>query len=140
MLDVAEFTTLHHDSWEMSSQNWSENFREHFTKRRGYDPLPWTPAMFGIPVGSVEETERFLWDLRRTARELVYENNVLRMKELGAARGLDFSTEAYDLNPAGDLYLFRAANVPMGEFWSRGYGFDADFSRWKNISNIAFQR
>ena len=135
MLDVAEFTTLHHDSWEMSSQNWSENFREHFTKRRGYDPLPWTPAMFGIPVESVEKTERFLWDLRRTARELVYENNVLRMKELGAARGLDFSTEAYDLNPAGDLYLFRAANVPMGEFWSRGYGFDADFSVFEAVSS-----
>ncbi len=135
MLDVAEFTTLHHDSWEMSSQNWSENFREHFTKRRGYDPLLWTPAMFGIPVGSVEETERFLWDLRRTARELVYENNVLRMKELGKERGLDFSTEAYDLNPAGDLYLFRAADVPMGEFWSRGYGFDADFSVFEAVSS-----
>ena len=135
MLDVAEFTTLHHDSWEMSSQNWSENFREHFTKRRGYDPLPWTPAMFGIPVGSVEETERFLWDLRRTARELVYENNVLRMKTLGKERGLDFSTEAYDLNPAGDLYLFRAADVPMGEFWSRGYGFDADFSVFEAVSS-----
>ncbi|MBQ9874288.1 MAG: hypothetical protein IJM30_07475 [Thermoguttaceae bacterium] len=129
------FTTLHHDSWEMSSQNWSEHFRDLFRAKRGYDPLPWTPAMFGVPVGSVEKTERFLWDLRRTAQELVYENNVERMKKLGAEYGLNFSTEAYDLNPAGDLYLFRAADVPMCEFWAKGYGFETTFSVIEAVSS-----
>ncbi len=128
LIDIGRFTTLHHDSWEMSSQNWSEHFREMFIEKRGYDPLRWTPAMFGIPVESVEQTERFLWDLRRTAQELVYENNVVRMKELAAERGLNFSTEVYDLNPAGDLYLFRAADIPMCEFWAKGYGFETSFS------------
>ena len=112
LFEVAKFTTLHHDSWEMSSQNWSENFRQLFFDKRGYDPLLWTPVMFGVPVESVEQSERFLWDLRRTAQELVYDNNVERMKKLGAEHGLTFSTEAYDLNPAGDLYLFRAADAP----------------------------
>lgn len=128
LFEVAKFTTLHHDSWEMSSQNWSENFRQLFFDKRGYDPLLWTPVMFGVPVESVEQSERFLWDLRRTAQELVYDNNVERMKKLGAEHGLTFSTEAYDLNPAGDLYLFRAADVPMCEFWAKGYGFETTFS------------
>ncbi|MBQ6617616.1 MAG: hypothetical protein IJH67_14750 [Thermoguttaceae bacterium] len=134
-LAVGKFTTLHHDSWEMSSQNWSENFRRHFIEKRGYDPLPWTPVMFGVPVESVEKSERFLWDLRRTAQELVYENNVEYMKRLGAKRGLNFSTEAYDLNPAGDLYLFRSADVPMGEFWSHNYGLNSEFSVIEAVSS-----
>ena len=135
LLDVAKFSTLHHDSWEMSSQNWSEHFRELFQKSRGYDPLTRAPAIFGRIVGNVEETERFLWDLRRVGQELVYDNNVLRMKELAAERDLKFSTEAYDLNPAGDLWLFRAADVPMCEFWSDGYGFDSRFSVFEAVSS-----
>ena len=58
-------TDIHFDSWEMSSQNWSEHFRDEFRSRRGYDPLPFLPAMLGRAVGSVETSERFLWDLRR---------------------------------------------------------------------------
>lgn len=135
LFKVADFTTLHHDSWEMSSQNWSENFRRLFMEKRGYDPLLWTPVMFGVPVDSVEKSERFLWDLRRTAQELVFENNVALMKELGAKHGLTFSTEAYDLNPAGDLYLFRAADVPMCEFWAKGYGFETTFSVIEAVSS-----
>jgi len=45
-------TTLHFDSWEMSSQNWSEKFREEFQQRRSYDPLRYLPAMLGQVVGS----------------------------------------------------------------------------------------
>jgi len=68
-------TALHLDSWEMSSQNWSANFRNEFEKRRGYDPQPFFPAYTGLLVGSREKTERFLWDLRKTAQELVIENH-----------------------------------------------------------------
>ena len=134
VLERAKFSTLHHDSWEMSAQNWSEHFRELFRERKGYDPIKWAPVLFGVPVQSVEASERFLWDLRNVAQQLVYENNVLRMKELAAERGLSFSEEAYDLNPAGDLYLFRAADMPMCEFWAKGFGFDATFSVVEAVS------
>lgn len=134
-IGTGKFSGFHHDSWEMSSQNWSEHFRDLFIQKRGYDPLPWTPVMFGVPVDSVDKSERFLWDLRRTAAELVYENNVSYMKQRAAEKGLEFSTEAYDLNPAGDLYLFRSADVPMGEFWSKGYGLDTDFSVFEAVSS-----
>lgn len=135
ILATTKFSTLHHDSWEMSSQNWSEHFRELFMQSRGYDPLLWTPAMFGVVLDSVEATERFLWDLREVAADLILKNNVLRMKELAAERGAEFSTETYDLNPAGDLRLFSAADLPMCEFWSNGYGFDSRFSVFEAVSS-----
>ena len=121
-------TTLHFDSWEMSSQNWSGKFREEFATRRGYDLTRFLPAMIGRVVDATEISERFLWDLRQTAQELVVENHVLRLKELGRRHGLDLSLEPYDLNPCSDLTLGNVADVPMCEFWSKGWGFSTEFS------------
>jgi hypothetical protein len=125
-------TTIHFDSWEMSSQNWSEHFREEFRQRRGYDPLRLLPAMLGHVVESVAVSERFLWDLRRTAQELTVENHAMRLEELARRHGLMLSIEPYDLNPAGDLALGGAADVPMCEFWSRG--FNTYFSAFEAVS------
>jgi len=119
-------TMLHFDSWEMSSQNWSPAFRAEFQKRRGYDPLKFLPALSGRIVGSPETSERFLWDLRRTAQELVVENHVGYLKTLAHKNGLALSVEPYDMNPAGDLTLGRVADVPQCEFWNSG--FDTAFS------------
>ncbi|MCX6894407.1 MAG: glycosyl hydrolase, partial [Verrucomicrobia bacterium] len=114
-------STLHFDSWEMSSQNWSEQFRAEFQRRRGYDPLRFLPAYTGRVVDSAETTERFLWDLRQTAQELVIENHVTRLKTLAHKNDLSFSLEPYDMNPTADLSLGAVADVPMCEFWWLGY-------------------
>ncbi len=58
------WTMLHIDSWEMGAQNWTATFREEFIRRCGYDLLPFLPAHTGRVVGSVELSERFLWDVR----------------------------------------------------------------------------
>jgi hypothetical protein len=121
-------TTLHFDSWEMSSQNWSGKFREEFLKRRKYDLLNMLPTMSGHVVDSLGQSERFLWDLRQTAQELVVENHAQRLKALGRKHGLKFTIEPYDLNPASDLELGGAADVPGCEFWSKGYGYSTEFS------------
>ncbi len=124
----AGWTMLHIDSWEMGSQNWSEKFREEFRRRRGYDPLPYLPAMTGRIVESLEVSERFLWDLRQTAQELVIENHAQRLKALGRKHGFGLSIEPYDMNPCSDLSLGGVADIPMCEFWAQGYGFDSAFS------------
>jgi hypothetical protein len=121
-------TTLHFDSWEMSAQNWSGNFREEFRKRRGYDLLRYLPAYSGMVVDSVEVTERFLWDVRQTASELVIENHAERLRDLAHRSGLKFSVEPYDMNPAADLALGAPADVPMCEFWAEGDGYDTAYS------------
>jgi hypothetical protein len=124
----AGWTMLHLDSWEMSAQNWSAAFRTEFRRRRGYDPLRYLPAVTGRVVESIEITERFLWDLRQTAQELVVENYAGRLKELGRRRGFGLSIEPYDMNPCADLELGSVADVPMGEFWANGLGFDTAYS------------
>lgn len=118
---VGGLTMLHFDSWEMGAQNWSPEFRAEFQKRRGYDPLDYLPAFAGQIVDSPETTERFLWDVRHTASELVIENHVGHLADLAHQHGLTLSVEPYDLNPAGDLSLGRVADVPQCEFWYRGF-------------------
>jgi hypothetical protein len=120
------WTSLHIDSWEMGAQNWSGAFREEFRKHRGYDPLRYMPAVTGRVVESLEVSERFLWDLRQTAQELVIENHAQHLKELGRRHGLGLSIEPYDMNPCADLSLGAVADVPMCEFWL--YGFNSFFT------------
>lgn len=111
-------TTIHLDSWEMSSQNWTASFRKEFQKRRGYDPQPFYPAWLGMVVASREKTERFLWDMRKTSQELVLDEHAGVIKQLAHQRGLLYSNEPYDMNPAGNIDLGSLADIPMCEFWS----------------------
>ena len=122
------WTMLHIDSWEMGAQNWTRAFRDEFRRRRAYDLLPFLPTYTGRVVGSMERSERFLWDMRFTSQELVLENHAGRLKELARKHGFRLSIEPYDMNPASDLDLGAVADVPMCEFWSEGYGFDTAYS------------
>lgn len=124
----AGWTMLHIDSWEMGAQNWTSRFREEFRTRRGYDPQPYYPAYAGYIVASPEISERFLWDVRLTSQELVLDYHAGYVKTLGRRYGFGLSIEPYDMNPCADLTLGAVADVPMCEFWSDGYGFDAAFS------------
>ena len=119
---------LHMDSWEMGSQNWTPHFRAEFIKRRGYDPLPFYPVYAGRIVDNEEISERFLWDLRQTAQELVLEYHAQAVKKYAHKNGMSLSIEPYDMNPTADLELGAVADVPMSEFWSKGYGFNSSFS------------
>ena len=119
---------LHMDSWEMGAQNWTGQFREEFTKRRGYDPLPFYPVYNGTIVESESISERFLWDLRQTSQELALQNHAGYVKRCANKNGMGLSIEPYDMNPNSDLELGSIADVPMAEFWSAGYGFNAVFS------------
>lgn len=121
-------TTLHFDSWEMGSQNWTGAFRSEFKARRGYDPLPFLAVLNGHVVNTPRASERFLWDLRETAQELVHQNHMQVLRTYAHRHGLQLSMQMYDLNPTADLTLGAAADVPMGEFWSKGLGFSSDFS------------
>ncbi len=119
---------LHMDSWEMGAQNWSDNFREEFENRRGYDLLPFLPVYAGEIVDNKEISERFLWDLRMTAQELILENHATYIKKLGQQYELGLSIEPYDMTPCADLDLGAVADVPSCEFWFKGHGFNSSFS------------
>ena len=110
--------STHIDSWETGSQNWTPNFREEFTRLRGYDPMPLLPVLSGRVVDSLEISERFLWDVRMTVNDLLTENYAGHLRELAHRHGRRLSIEAYDGSPTDDLTYAGRADEPMGEFWS----------------------
>ena len=116
---------FHVDSWECGTQNWSPVFREEFKRRRGYDPLPYLPAMAGVPVESVDGSERFLRDVRTTIAELIRDNFYGTMAALAREQGCAFSAESVAPTMVSDGMLhFAEADTPMGEFWLRSPGND----------------
>lgn len=128
--------STHIDSWETGSQNWTPRMREQFTRLRGYDPLFWLPVTAGRPVGSLELSERFLWDLRLTVHDLIMSEYVDAMRELANARGLRLSIEAYG-EPAIDLEYAGRADEPMSEFWTHGaYGGSSTLSVMSSAAHV----
>lgn len=108
------------DSYEVGSQNWTPALREEFTRRRGYDPLPWLVTLTGRVVDNLERSERFLWDYRRTIAELFHENYFDYFTELCHRNGLTSSVEPYGNGTFNDLRAGASFDVPMGEFWLDG--------------------
>ncbi len=111
----------HIDSWEVGYQNWTPGFRAAFRQRRGYDPLLYLPAFGGRVVESIEVTERFLWDVRRTIADLVTENYAATMTRLAHGHGLKLSMEGYSSlggGPFDSLDYGGQVDLPMGEFWN----------------------
>jgi hypothetical protein len=121
----------HVDSWdaEIGCQNWTLDFREQFQARRGYDPLPYLLILTGRAIESGEQSERFLWDFRRTIADLLLENFADRLRELSHEHGLTVSIEGYGAGPLDELAYGGRADVPMGEFW---LGDDAS-----NVPNVS---
>ncbi|MDR3709624.1 MAG: glycosyl hydrolase [Capsulimonadaceae bacterium] len=74
-------------------QNWTDNMRSEFSRRRGYDPLTMMPVLCGHIVTSLDASERFLWDLRRTVSDLRAENFVGRIERICDDRSLKLIVE-----------------------------------------------
>lgn len=114
--DVLKFFYI--DSWECGSQNWSSQFREEFIKRRQYDPLKYLPAMAGIPVKSIDESERYLYDIRQTITELVNDKFFVTLRNIAHSNGYVFTAESVAPTMLGDGMLhYSKVDVPMSEFW-----------------------
>jgi hypothetical protein len=109
---------IHIDSWEAEGQNWTAGFAEEFRKRRGYALTPWLPVLTGHAVGSVELTERFLRDLRRTVGEVTLANYIDRLRERIAPYGIHFSCEPYGRLCVNSLEYGGRSDFPIGEFWT----------------------
>jgi hypothetical protein len=109
---------FHIDSWECGSQNWSPVFSEEFEKRRGYDLLPYLPAMTGLPVENIQVSEGFLYDIRRTISELIADNFYGTMAEQARAKGCLFSSESVAPVMVSDaMQHYSKVDIPMGEYW-----------------------
>ncbi|MDB5325126.1 MAG: glycoside hydrolase family 2, partial [Phycisphaerales bacterium] len=110
------------DSYERGPQNWTDGFMTDFQKRYGYDPLPYLPAMTGRVVGSVDQSDRFLWDLRRMVADRIAEDYVGGLKDICGKNGLKLWLENYGHwgFPSEFLKYGGATDEVAGEFWCGG--------------------
>lgn len=110
------------DSYEMGSQNWTDGFEDRFVVKFGYNPKKYLPVFSGRVVGSVEESERFLWDLRRSVADAVAYEYTGGLREASNEDNLQLWLENYGHwgFPSEFLMYGGQSDLVSGEFWNEG--------------------
>ena len=111
---------LHTDSWEIEGLNWTPALRAEFQKRRGYDLLPFLPALAGKIVDSRETSDRFLADFRKTIGDLGIDNHYRLFRDNAHRHGLEIHPESGGPHavPIDAQRCLGWDDVPMSEFWA----------------------
>jgi hypothetical protein len=128
--DRTTFRIITMDSWEKGGQDFTDNFIDSLKARFGYDPVPFLPALTGYLVGSPEQSERFLWDVRLLASEMV-SRSIFYFNEVIHQHGLYTWAQNYgDWGfPSEALLYGKHADYVSGEFWPGG-----DYFRYIDIA------
>ncbi len=109
------------DSIEVGPQNWTDKMLDEFQQRRGYDARPWLPALTGVVIKSTADTDRFLWDFRRTIGQLLAENHYGTISDTLHAHGLGYYGEALEQHRPSlgdDMEMRSKTDIPMGAMWT----------------------
>ena len=116
----AKLIGLSMDSAESGAQNWTADFPAQFRQRRGYDLLRYLPTMAGRVVGSADQSDRFLYDLRRSIADTMSDEYFGTMTKLCHADGMTFMAQAPGIAtgiPGDNIQSKGRTDIPMGEFW-----------------------
>ena len=134
------------DSWEAGTANWTDNLITEFTRRRGYDPIPWLPVLAGRVIESAEASEGFLWDFRETLGDMLAEYHYDQITDILHQRGMGHYGESHEEGRAfiGDgMEVKRSNDVPMSAMWTQKpgvnkeqYGYDADIRESASVAHI----
>lgn len=110
------------DSYETGGQNFTDGFLDDFRARYGYDPLPFLPVYKGYVVQSEDQSDRFLWDLRRLIADKVAYDYVGGLRDVSHKHGLTTWLENYGHwgFPGEFLQYGGQSDEIGGEFWSEG--------------------
>ncbi len=120
--DRKTFKVVVQDSYETGGQNFTDGFLEEFKGRYGYDPLPYLPVYRGYVVNSPQESDRFLWDLRRMIADKVAYDYVGGLRDVSHQYGLTTWLENYGhWGFPGEFLMYGGQSDEIGgEFWSQG--------------------
>lgn len=127
MLGKPGISYLLTDSIEVGPQNWTAGMFSDFQRLRGYDMRPWLPALTGVIIKSTDDTDRFLWDFRRTIGQLLAENHYGEIASDLHSHGMRYYSEALEMHRPSlgdDMEMRSHADVPMGALWT--YPADGD--------------
>ena len=109
------------DSIQVGAANWTPSLIAQFKRLRGYDPTPWLPTLTGTLIGSRDQSDKFLYDFRRTLGDLLATEHYGTIAEVSHANDLKVYGEAFENGrPAlgDDIALRRYADVPMAALWT----------------------
>jgi hypothetical protein len=109
------------DSYEVrDARDWTPDFIEGFTRRRGYDPRPYLPVLADWTVLDSEISGRFLHDYKKTVSDLIIDEHFVETNEILDEFGLLLLAEGGHGGYArvDPLKALGAADIPMGEFWN----------------------
>lgn len=134
------------DSYEAGPQTWTDRMMEEFRDRKGYELTKWLPALTGMILDSADDTERFLFDWRRSIGEMIAEyhydlqNEIL--KDYGMRRYTE-SHENYRAFLADGMDCKRYAEIPMAAFWMQykqgrifNSRFEADIRESASVAHV----
>ena len=134
------------DSWEAGSQNWTDNMLAQFRKLRGYDATPWLPVLTGRIVESAEQSDRFLWDFRKTIADLIATEHYGQLEETLHERGMRHYGESHESGRAfvaDGMEVKKMNEVPMSAMWTQRpgvnkpqYGYNADDRESASVAHI----
>lgn len=109
------------DSYEAGIANWTSKARAEFGRRRGYDMRRWMPALAGEILESAQETDRFLFDWRKTLGELMAENLYGKLADTMRAKGMQTYYESHEtcrVMLSDGMDIKRNCDIPMGAMWA----------------------
>ncbi|SDD19905.1 alpha-L-rhamnosidase [Mucilaginibacter pineti] len=120
--DRKSFKVAVQDSYETGGQNWTDALATKFQSLYGYDPTPYMPVVNGRVAGSQDQSDRFLWDLRRFVADEVAYQYVGGLRDVSHKNGLTTWLENYGHwgFPGEFLQYGGQSDEIGGEFWSEG--------------------
>jgi hypothetical protein len=134
------------DSWEAGSQNWTDDMLAQFKKLRGYDATPWLPVLTGRIVESAAESDRFLWDFRKTIADLIATEHYAELERTLHERGMGHYGESHESGRAfvaDGMEVKKMNEVPMSAMWTQRpgvnqpqYGYNADDRESASVAHI----
>ena len=71
---IYRFGAIESEADDAATLTWTKTMFQEFQEKRFYNLFPWLPALTGETLRSPSQTERFLFDWRRTLGELFGEN------------------------------------------------------------------
>ncbi|WP_227340450.1 MULTISPECIES: glycosyl hydrolase [Sphingopyxis] len=129
------------DSYEAGAQNWTDNMLAEFVRRNGYPLENWLPALTGRIVASASQSDRVLWDFRRTLGALMSEAHYGAIAAYARENGIKLYSEAHESHRAfiGDgIDAKRHADVPMSAIWVErpAAPFKADIRESASVAHV----
>jgi hypothetical protein len=109
------------DSYEAGPQNWGAELPEAFSRDNRYEIGAWVVSLTGRVVDSPLETERFLWEYRRTIGRLFAENYYGEYRRLCNARGVKFAVQTTGPNCGNRMENGYAVDEAWTEHWVRSH-------------------